>query len=67
MGTVPTPHIMLLLVTMLLSFALHGQLPTSIYVVTEEALPLQDSIGTTDGSTSFSIAWGLHQVIVSRP
>lgn len=48
-----------------LSPPLAVQLPTAIYVVTEEALPLQESIATKDGATTFSIAWGLHQTMVS--
>ena len=40
------------------------QLPTSIYMVTEEATPLEDYLATSDGKSNFSISWGLHQVIV---
>lgn len=41
------------------------QLSTSIFVVTEEAVPLEDYLATKDGSSGFSIAWGFHQTIVS--
>ena len=43
----------------------HIQLPTCIYVVTEEATPLEDHLKCQEGYSDFSIAWGLHQTIVS--
>ena len=40
------------------------QLPDSIYLVTEEAVPLEEHHSTQDGHSEFSTAWGLHQVLV---
>ena len=42
------------------------ELPTCIYVVTEEAMPLEDHMTTKEGHSEFSTAWGLHQIIVSQ-
>ncbi len=43
----------------------HQQLPTCIYVVTEEAVPLGEHLEEKEGYSDFSLAWGLHQTIVS--
>ena len=40
------------------------QLPDSIYLVTEEVVPLEEHRSTQDGRSEFSTAWGLHQVLV---
>jgi len=35
-------------------------------VVTEEVVPLATYIASRDGSSEFSVAWGLHQILVSE-
>lgn len=45
---------------------IHLQLPNCIYVVTEEAIPLEEHLASEEGRSTFSTSWGLHQVIVSE-
>ena len=40
------------------------QLPECIYMVTEEATPLETHLQTKEGQSVHSISWGLHQIIV---
>lgn len=39
------------------------ELPTSIYAVTEEATPLEESLKSQEGHTEFVLSWGLHQTL----
>ncbi len=40
------------------------QLPTCIYLVTEEAVPLVEHLKEKEGYSDFSLTWGMHQTIV---
>ena len=40
------------------------QLPECIYMVTEEATPLETHLQTEEGQSEHAISWGLHQIIV---
>ncbi|KAL5463579.1 hypothetical protein EMCRGX_G032488 [Ephydatia muelleri] len=39
------------------------ELPSSIYAVTEEATPLEESLRSPEGRTEFALSWGLHQTL----
>ena len=44
-----------------------GQLPTSLHMITEEAVPLQVSLEDEgSGRSNYSISWGIHQILVSH-
>jgi len=43
-----------------------GQLPTSLHMITEEAVPLKVSLEDDgNGKNDYPISWGIHQILVS--